>query len=42
MTQKEIGLEYGITQPRVRERINQALWQLQYQLRKRGIRQSIY
>ena len=42
MTQKEIGLEYKITQPRVRERINQALWQLQYQLRKRGIRQSIY
>ena len=41
-TQKEIGLEYGITQPRVRERINQALWQLQYQLRKRGIRQSTY
>lgn len=42
VTQKEIGEEYEITQPRVRERINQALWQLQYQLRKRGIRQSIY
>lgn len=42
ITQKEIGEEYGITYVRVKQRINEALPKLQYQLRKRGIRQSIY